>query len=215
MGRITLVDRKENILRYLKANYSASLAELAEHLGLSKQGALRHLEALTEQGLVAPHEQRLSGGPGRPVHAYRLTPAAAERFPQGHRKLARELVDFLEKDQLERFFEARTARVEAEYSAQLAGLDWDGRVRELARLATEHGHMTEVVERPDGSLALRHCNCPIQDVAATTAHPCRHEQEMYQRLLGADVARSSWQAEGDSSCTYEIANESKGEGSKG
>jgi hypothetical protein len=38
---------------------------------------------------------------------------------------------------------------------------------------------------------------------------------MYRRLLGADVAHSTWQAEGDSSCTYEIANEAKGEGTKG
>jgi len=204
MGRIEGVDRKQRILSYLKAHYSATLAELAEEMGLSKQGTLRHVEALAELGLVAQHVERVSSGPGRPAHVYRLTAAAADRFPQGHRELARELVDFLESDQLERFFEARTARVEAEYAGRLAGLDWDGRVRELARLATEHGHMTEVVERPDGSLALRHCNCPIQDVAARTPHPCSHEQDMYRRLLGGDVARSTWQAEGDSSCTYEI-----------
>jgi len=55
----------------------------------------------------------------------------------------------------------------------LAGLDFEGRVRELAKLATEHGHMAEVVELPEGGLAIRHCNCPIQDVAARTGCPAR------------------------------------------
>ncbi len=203
------MDRKERILLYLKSRASATLGELAADLALSKQGTLRHLEALIGHGLIARREARPGAGPGRPAHVYQLTAAAAQRFPQRHRELVGELVDFLEDDQLERFFKARAARVEAGYASRLAGLDWNARVRELARLASEHGHMTEVVERTDGSLALRHCNCPIQDVAALTPHPCRHEKEMYGRLLDSDVIRSTWQGNGDSSCTYEIANEGK------
>jgi predicted ArsR family transcriptional regulator len=64
--------------------------------------------------------------------------------------------------------------------------------------------MTELVEGADGGLQLRHCNCPIQDVAARGGHPCRHEQDLYRRLLGAAVVRSSWLGDGDASCTYDI-----------
>ena len=39
--------------------------------------------------------------------------------------------------------------------------------------------MAEVVELPEGGLAIRHCNCPIQDVAARTGLPCVNEQQMY------------------------------------
>src|ERR1700693_455578 len=52
-----------------------------------------------------------------------------------------DLVEFLSTEQLKRFFEQRTARLEAEYATRLAGLDFNARVRELARLATEHGHL--------------------------------------------------------------------------
>ena len=195
--------RRESILALLKTRGHATLGEVAAHLEVSKQGALRHLEALEADGLatVAHSEPH---GRGRPENVYTLTPAAGEHFPDGHRELAGDLVAFLSEEQLKRFFERRAERLEAEYAPRLAGLDFEARVRELAKLATEHGHMAEVVDLPGGGLAIRHCNCPIQDVAARTGLPCRNEQEMYQRLLGASVTRSTWMAEAAPDCTYEV-----------
>src|SRR2546426_2288674 len=199
-----LVDsRRETILAFLKTRGHATLGEVAAHLEVSKQGALRHLEALEADGLATvahaePH------GRGRPENVYQLTPAAGEHFPDGHRELAGDLVAFLSEEQLKRFFERRAERLEAEYAPRLAGLDFEARVRELAKLATEHGHMAQRVELPEGGLAIRHCNCPIQDVAARTGLPCHNEQEMDQRLLGAPVNRSTWMREAASDCTYEV-----------
>jgi len=199
--------RRETILAFIKTRGHASLGEVAAHLEISKQGALRHMEALEADGLatVAPAEEHRRG---RPENVYKLTPAAYEHFPHAHRELASELVEFLSEAQLKRFFERRTARLEAEYAPRLAGLDFEGRVRELAKLATEHGHMAEVVQLPTGGLAIRHCNCPIQDVAARTGLPCVNEQHMYERLLGTDVARTTWMAEAADDCTY-VMKESK------
>ena len=200
--------KRETILAYLKTRGHATLGEIAGHLEISKQGALRHLEALDHAGLTSaataePH------GPGRPESVYRLTSAAGEHFPDGHRELTGELVDFMSQEQLKRFFELRAARLEAAYAPRLAGLDFDARVRELARLATEHGHMAEVVELGDGALAIRHCNCPIQDVAARTGLPCVNEQQMYERLLGAEVSRTTWMAEAADDCTYVMKMEER------
>jgi predicted ArsR family transcriptional regulator len=195
--------RRETILALIKTRGHASLGEVAAHLEISKQGALRHMEALEADGLatVAPAEEHRRG---RPENVYKLTPAAYEHFPHAHRELASELVEFLSEAQLKQFFERRTARLEAEYAPKLAGLDFEDRVRELAKLATEHGHMAEVVELPNGGLAIRHCNCPIQDVAARTGLPCVNEQQMYERLLGAPMNRSTWMREKASDCTYEV-----------
>src|SRR5438309_2016062 len=155
MGRLGHMERKEAILLFLKVRGDASLAELAERMEVTKQGALRHVEGLEARGLIerVPDTQ-VHDGPGRPEHHYRLTPAAADLFPHAHRQLAAELVDFMESDQLDRFFKARANRLEREYAARLAGLDFEARVRELARMASEAGHMTEVVEMPGGKLAL-------------------------------------------------------------
>ncbi len=200
--------KRDAILAFLKTHGEATLAEIAAHLEVSKQGALRHLEALEASGMatVASAEPR---GRGRPENLYRLTPAAGEHFPDGHRELTGELVDFMSTEQLKHFFERRAARLEAEYAPRLAGLDFGARVRELARLASEHGHMAEVVELGDGGLAIRHCNCPIQDVAARTGLPCLNEQQMYERLLGGEVSRTTWMAEAADDCTY-VTKESEG-----
>ena len=195
--------KRETILAFLKMHGPTTLGEIATHLEVSKQGALRHLEALEASGLTAvtsaePH------GRGRPENVYKLTAAAGEHFPVGHRELTGQLVEFMSNEQLKRFFEQRAARLEAEFARRLEGLDFDARVRELARLATEHGHMAEVVQLEDGGLAIRHCNCPIQDVAARTGLPCKSEQQMYQRLLGTEVRRSTWMPEAADDCTYEM-----------
>ena len=190
------------ILAFLKTRGHATLGEVATHLEVSKQGALRHLEALEASGLAVVAAPAEAHRRGRPENVYRLTAAAGEHFPDGHRELTGELVDFVTQEQLQHFFEKRAARLEAEYAPRLAGLDFEGRVRELARLATEHGHMAEVVDVGDGELAIRHCNCPIQDVAARTGLPCLNEQHMYERLLGGDVKRTTWMAEAADDCTY-------------
>jgi predicted ArsR family transcriptional regulator len=185
----------------------ATLGEVAAHLEVSKQGAIRHLETLEASGLVSVASSE-NHARGRPENVYRLTPAAGEHFPDGHRELTTDLVEFVSSEQLKQFFERRAARLEAEYTPRLAGLDFESRVRELAKLATEHGHMAEVVEAGDG-LAIRHCNCPIQDVAARTGLPCLNEQQMYERLLGAGVARSTWMAQNGNDCTYELKERDK------
>jgi predicted ArsR family transcriptional regulator len=204
MGRIPSVDkRKDTILSFLKASGHASLADVAAHLEVSKQGALRHLEALLGEGLVEKGNES-HAGPGRPEHVYRLTAAAAEHFPHAHRELAGELVKFMGAAQLERFFTERAARTEAALAAELAGLSLEQKVRRLGELAGATGHMTEVIDNADGTLAIRHCNCPIGDVAAETGHPCHREQSMYERLLGAEVERTTWLANADAACTYVI-----------
>src|SRR2546428_8937717 len=200
--------RRETILAFLKTHGQPTLAEVAAHVEVSKQGALRHLDALEASGLatVAPADAHRRG---RPENVYKLTPAAGDHFPDGHRELTAELVDFMTTEQLKHFFARRAARLEAEYAPQLAGLDFAARVRELAPLASEHGHMAEVVELGDRTLAIRHCNCPIQDVAARTGLPCVNEQQMYERLLGSEVARTTWMADAADDCTYVMKESTK------
>jgi predicted ArsR family transcriptional regulator len=192
--------RQEDILFYLKAQGSATLTEIAAALDITKQGALRHLVALGEAGLVATSTKK--AGRGRPAHVYELAAAADERFPQGHRELANDLVAFLPADQLKTFFKRRARAMQAEYQGRVQGLDFEGRVREVARVATEHGHMAEVVAGDRGAYVIRQHNCPIADVAGMTGHPCQAEQELYRRLLDADVKRDSWIPDGMPSCTY-------------
>jgi predicted ArsR family transcriptional regulator len=197
-----MAGRQEDILLYLKSQGSATLGEVAAALGMTKQGALRHLDSLSSEGLVTVEPRK--HGRGRPAHEYALAAKAGDHFPQGHKELAHELVEFLPQDQLRAFFKRRARTLEAEYGARLAGLDLEARVQELARLASEHGHMADVVKGEDGGYEIRHHNCPIADVAALGGHPCQVERDMYRRLLGAPVKRESWIPDGVPSCNYVI-----------
>jgi predicted ArsR family transcriptional regulator len=194
--------RQEDILFYLKAQGAATLAEVAAAFEITKQGALRHLTALETAGLVASSSRK--SGRGRPAHVYELAAAAGDRFPQGHRELANALVEFLPQEQLKTFFKRRARAMETEYAGRVRGLTLEERVREVARLATEHGHMAEVIPAGEGAYAIKQHNCPIADVAALTGHPCQAEQELYRRLLHADVKRDGWIPDGEPSCTYLI-----------
>ena len=198
------MDRHRALLDFLKDRGEASLDELATHLQMSKQGVLRHLQALERDGLVETHAGANHSGPGRPRHTVKLTSRAADRFPVGHRQLAGELVQFLQPEQLERFFAGRAARLEAANAGRMAGKDLRGRLQELARIATENGHMASVVELADGSLGIRQCNCPIGDVAAETRQPCRAEHALYERLLGVEVERTTFIPDSATCCTYVV-----------
>src|SRR5260370_12819951 len=116
-----------------------SLGDVAAHLEISKQGALRHMDALEADGLatVAPAEEHRRG---RPENVYTLTPAAHAHFPHAHQKLATDLVEFLSEAQLKQFFERRAARLEAEYAPRLAALAFAGRLPALSNLPTPHRH---------------------------------------------------------------------------
>jgi DeoR family suf operon transcriptional repressor len=203
------VDRKSMMLRHLKSSGQARLAELAAEIGLTKQGALRHLESLEAAGLVGRRPGSTAGRPGRPQYVYELTAAGRDSFPSGYRELAAELAEAMPPKQLAAVFERRAAKLEADYGARLAGLDFEARARELAAAATDHGHMAELRRRPDGALELHHCNCPIQEVAARTGHPCQQELSTYERVLGAEVVRTSWVGFADPDCTYEIREKEK------
>src|SRR2546426_10706049 len=141
--------KRDTILAFLKTRAHATLGEIAAHLEVSKQGALHHLEALETDGLatVGPAEAHR---PGRPESVYKLTAAAGEHFPDGHRELTGELVDFLSTEQLKQFFERRAARLEAEYAPRLAGPHLASRGRGLAGVASGHGDHAAVLWLGDG-----------------------------------------------------------------
>jgi len=46
-------------------------------------------------------------------------------------------------------------------------------------------------------------------VAVRTALPCQNEQQMYERLLGASVERSTWVRQAAADCTYQVRERGK------
>jgi DeoR family transcriptional regulator, suf operon transcriptional repressor len=198
------------LLIALRKRGEARAEELAEQLEVTVSAVRQHLHGLAAADLVAHREER--AGPGRPRHVYRLAPAAEALFPRAYGELTVELLDYIGEESPElvaRAFERRRrARVERTRE-RLAGLDFDARVAEVARVLDEDGYLAEV-ERlgedgaADGWRILEH-NCAILAVAQRYGHACGAEIAFLREVLPeADVTRVSHILTGAHACAYEV-----------
>jgi DeoR family transcriptional regulator, suf operon transcriptional repressor len=198
------------LLIALRKRGEARAEELAEQLEVTVSAVRQHLHGLAAADLVAHREER--AGPGRPRHVYRLAPAAEALFPRAYGELTVELLDYIGEASPElvaRAFERRRrARVERTRE-RLAGLDFDARVAEVARVLDEDGYLAEV-ERlgedgaADGWRILEH-NCAILAVAQRYGHACGAEIAFLREVLPeADVTRVSHIPTGAHACAYEV-----------
>jgi len=197
-----LGESRRRILEAVKRHGAATLREAAAGLGLSRETAREHLNALGADGLVERAGTR-RGGPGRPEVLYRLTPRADALFPTRDGEVLAELSAHLlahgGEAELRRFFEHRAAGRLGAARRRLAGLRGRARLAEVARVLTEEGYMAEVA---DGSLRLAHC--PIRGIVDVTRLPCRTELAMVESLLGRKLRRTDYLPEGGLACAYAL-----------
>jgi DeoR family transcriptional regulator, suf operon transcriptional repressor len=203
---------RRELLVTLRKRGEARAEELAEQLDVTVSAVRQHLQGLAAADLVVHREER--AGPGRPRHVYRLAPAAEGLFPRSYGELTVELLDYIGDEDPElvaRAFERRRrARVERTRE-RLAGLDFDARVAEVARVLDEDGYLAEV-ERLDvegeaeaGGWRILEHNCAILAVAQRYGHACGAEIAFLREVLpDADVTRVSHILTGAHACTYEV-----------
>jgi predicted ArsR family transcriptional regulator len=193
---------RRRLLEALKRRGPATLREAAADLGLSRETAREHVNALGADGLVVRAGTR-RGGPGRPEIVYRLTERAEALFPRKDGEVLAELAAWLVahggEAALRRFFEQRAGRRLEAGRARLAGLRGRKRLEEVARILSDEGYMARVV---DGTLRLAHC--PLRDVVAVTHLPCRAELTLVESLLGRPLKRTDYLPDGGASCSYRV-----------
>lgn len=198
---------RRELLVTLRKRGEARAEELATELGITVGAVRQHLHGLAAADLVAHREER--AGPGRPRHVYRLAPAAEALFPRAYGELTVELLDYVGDEDpalVTRAFERRRrARVER-VRERLAGLDFDARVAEVARVLDEDGYLAEVEPLAGGGgwRILEH-NCAILAVAQRYGHACGAELAFLREALpDADVTRVSHILSGAHACAYEV-----------
>ncbi len=201
---------RRELLVNLRKQGEARAEELAEQLDITVSAVRQHLQGLAAADLVVHREER--AGPGRPRHVYRLAPAADALFPRSYGELTVELLDYIGDEDaglVARAFERRRrARVERTRD-RLAGLDFDARVAEVARVLDEDGYLAEVERLDDrdgdGGWRILEHNCAILAVAERYGHACGSEIAFLREVLpDADVTRVSHILTGAHACTYEV-----------
>ena len=196
---------RNHIVEILKENGTATVAELAEELGMAQVSVRHHLDILVGEDLVESAGVRRRNGAGRPSQVYALTRQASKLFPQRHQALANEMVGamktLLPADEVRAVFMRLAEKTAHDAPAARVDQPVEGRLDQVAEFLTEKGY-TARWEVTNGSYQLFTCNCPYAGVADQHPEVCEMDQAMIQRLLPQQVRRDSLITEGAPRCSY-------------
>ncbi len=199
---------RDEILELLKRHGSLSVDQMAGHLSITPMGVRQHLNILEKDGLVSC--QAVRRGLGRPSHLYSLTVAAREYFPQSYETFALTLLDDIQSTQgddvVDELFRHRADKLAEQLKQKVSGPDLKTRVSQLSQALDESGSMTSFEEVSDATFVLNEHNCGILGVALHFPQACRHERDLFERILGANVERQECQSSGQNSCRYIITS---------
>lgn len=194
----------------------AGLKELADVMKISRMAVHKHLSVLQNRGLVESIEIRESSV-GRPKMMYQLTSQSKSIFPKSYSAIATHALDFIErnmgKEGVERVLRDRQDDLFNKYYKHLKDLDFDKRVKELARIRDEEGYMAE--SKKESKLSSRRhvlleYNCPIIHIAEKHWEACSVETELFEKLLGANIETTHRAAQGDLICKFVIREKREG-----
>jgi predicted ArsR family transcriptional regulator len=202
---------EDRILYQLKTKGPDTAGHLARLLGVTAMAVRHHLYRLQRQDLVDYSDERRRVG--RPARVWRLTQAAASRFPDNHGELTLEMIGAVRtafgEAGLERLLHERTRRQIRDYTDRMsgAGAALLRRAQALAEIRRQEGYMAECVRQRDGSILLTENHCPICAAASTCQGLCREELSLFRAVLGdkARVERTNHILAGARRCAYVIS----------
>ena len=200
-------DPKRKILYYLKVMNRAGLNDLSKAMKISRMAVHKHLSGLQDRGLVESIEIRK--GVGRPTMQYSLSSTGKTAFPKSYGDIAIHALDYLEKkmgkNAVESVLRERQKELIEKYSIRMKDMEFDDKVKELARIRDEEGYIAESKkDRKRNSHTLLEYNCPIIMIAEKHWEACSIETELFENILDAKVEVSHRAAKGDSICKFLI-----------
>jgi predicted ArsR family transcriptional regulator len=198
-----LGESRAAIVQHRHRGGDASVAELAEHLGISEVATRRHLGLLEDEGFV--DARTVNQGRGRPAARYQLTADARRLFPAAYDQLAAEALDFLGQTQgregVRAFLRWRLEKQIAELGQAVTADDLEDRLTQLAEALSAAGFSASVAE--DGSsFTLTQDHCAIEDIARDHPEVCAFEAATFSAVLGDEVRvrRRTTLTRGDAVC---------------
>jgi predicted ArsR family transcriptional regulator len=198
---------RRRITEILKENGSATVAQLADHLGMAQVSVRHHLDILVGEDLVELAGVQRHSGAGRPSQVYSLTPNAAKLFPQRHEALANnilaELKASLSSTEVRGILQRVAVRTAQDAPLPETDETLDERLDRVAQFLTEHGYNARW-ETADGRYELHVCNCPYAGVADHHPELCSMDGAMVQALLPSSVREHARIANGAPRCSYVI-----------
>jgi predicted ArsR family transcriptional regulator len=205
---------RDEVVRILNERGEASVAELAEAIGVSKGSIRRHMDLMVADGLLATRLVRQ--GRGRPLTRYSLSEAGEEQSSSEHysrlldrispalASLPTEAVDGRDGEAiLQQLFDQIAASVAREHAPLVTAEQLDGRVEQVTDVLRGEGILEDV--RDEGEFfVLRNSGCPYRSTAEETHACCAADRRTIELLLGAPVEQIKTVAAGGELCEYVV-----------
>jgi predicted ArsR family transcriptional regulator len=203
----------EAVLLHLKRQGEMTVAELCEVLGITSMAVRRHLSTLQKDGLVESRLEKQSRG--RPTYKYRLTQKSETLFPSGFQNLAIDLLDIVFEESghkgVMELLARRNDRLSERLLSRVEKLPLPERVKEVSKIFSENGYMTEFKALADGNFVIFQQHCAVHDLANQYRQLCVLEPRLMEKLLGVKVTREKYMLKNDPICAYLVhANRESG-----
>ncbi|OQA47166.1 MAG: Helix-turn-helix domain protein [Chloroflexi bacterium ADurb.Bin325] len=198
---------RRRITEILRDKGSATVAELAEQLGMAAVSVRHHLDILASEGLVELNGLRRRGGAGRPSQMYALTEDAYRLFPQRHDiltdHLLAELKAALPEAVVHEVLQRVAQRTVQEAPAQTEDQTVEERLAQVTDFLSSQGYEARWVARND-HYELHACNCPYAGVSGRHPEICLMDQVILQQLIPGTIRLESRVLDGTTHCRYLI-----------
>jgi predicted ArsR family transcriptional regulator len=198
------------LLAIIRERGSATVDQLAQETDLSSATVRRHLDILQRDHLVSYQQSRKPQG--RPEYLYSLTEEGHESGYRDYQKLLTLLIstikglsipELADKDgkELIALLMSRISHRISDFSPHHESLSRDARVTQLEQLLTDSGYEPQI-ERNNGHIEVRLCNCPFRAAALCEESICLSDQYLIANVLGVLPVRQSSIRSGDPCCSY-------------
>jgi len=205
----TPADSRRLIMQFIKRQGDATAGEVAEHLGMTREGARQQLQVLEEEGWISRSE-RPAEGAGRPAVTFQITAAGDHTFAKNYDGLSLTLVDAvadqLGPEALLKLLAAISEQQVKQWEPKLAGKSLPERIKALKGIYFEADPHTSVRKDSRG-YALVERNCPYLNVALKRPHLCSVTINTLTRLLGVRVVREARFQDGDKRCVFRVLDD--------
>ncbi|MGB4596163.1 MAG: methanogen output domain 1-containing protein [Anaerolineaceae bacterium] len=199
---------KEKILTTLLNKQNATIAELAEIVGINGISVRHHLINLQAEDLVASEEQR--HGVGRPRFTYHLTDKGIEKFPSNYLRLTDNILTELKRtlpdDQLTDLFTHIGLDLANKHRVSDNSLPLTEQLEVLSRNLLEEGYRLSW-DRTNGSISLYNKNCPYHNIAVMHPEICCIDHTMFANILTKPAVAQYCMARGDPQCIFSIIDD--------
>ncbi|HEX9163566.1 MAG TPA: winged helix-turn-helix transcriptional regulator [Thermoanaerobaculia bacterium] len=202
-------DSRRAILTTLKQRGPATIAQLADALGLTGEAVRQQLLQLNRDGWVDARVERSDERTrtGRPATIYRLSEAGDHLFPKHYDSLTVSMLDAVAEeigqDALTKILGRLADERVRTFGAGLRGLSLEQKIATLKNWYFEDDPFMDI-EPADGGYKIKERNCPFLNTAMRRPALCSISVNALTRVLGFRVVREETFQNGDGRCVFRV-----------